>query len=129
MNNLSKKEKLEKVLEKVSEFGFSAYEISKEVNLTEAGIARILKGIAKNPHENSINEILLFLEKKVLGSQIGKLEEEKPIYAPEPSSFDIEKNRLVICLTENNDLTREIMKLQGLLRKNNIEFKDIFNEE
>jgi hypothetical protein len=47
MRGLSKKEKLEFILEKVSELGFSAYEISKEIKPTEAGVSRILKGIAK----------------------------------------------------------------------------------
>ena len=65
MYNLTKKEKLNFILEKIEELGFSAYEISKDTNLTEAGIARILKGVAKNPHETSLNEIILFLEKKV----------------------------------------------------------------
>jgi hypothetical protein len=129
MYNLTKKEKLNFILEKVEELGFTAYEISKDVNLTEAGIARILKGVAKNPHETSLNEIILFLEKKVLGSNLStennKVEEPEPTYNKTEIDSDSFKN----CLQEVNILTREIITLQGLLRRNNIDFKNIFEKE
>lgn len=129
MYNLTKKEKLNFVLEKIEELGFSAYEISKDTNLTEAGIARILKGVAKNPHETSLNEIILFLEKKVLGSNLStennKIEEPESTYNKTEIDSDSFKN----CLQEVNILTREIITLQGLLRRNNIAFKNIFEKE
>jgi transcriptional regulator with XRE-family HTH domain len=84
MYNLSKKEKLEFVLEKCKELSISAYEIAKNSNLTEAGIIRILNGTSKNPHENTLDSIILFLEKKVLGKNIIEnlhiVEEEKEEY-------------------------------------------------
>lgn len=128
---LTKQQKLDFILEKVEELKLSAYEISKGTNLTEAGIARIIKKIAKSPHENSLNQILEFLEKKVLGSEIGKkndLNSREIIYSSEVME-DVRKNPLVRALTENNRLTMEILKLHSLLRENNIPFKNIFEEE
>ena len=125
MNDLTKEEKLKFILEKVEELGFTAYEISKEINLTEAGVSRILKGIAKNPHETSLNEIILFLEKKVTVTEIGKVSEPN-------SEYETAKNDLkaaIECQKEVNKLTVEIIKLHGLLRKNNIPFTNIFEEE
>lgn len=130
MYNLSKEEKLDFILKKQKELNISATLISKNTKLTEAGVQRILKGISKSPHESSLNAILEFFERKVSGTENNKVEENKPApYKKEPINFDIEKNPLVICLNEKNNLTKEIMKLQGLLRKNKIDFKDIFNEE
>lgn len=130
MYNLSKEEKLDFILKKQKELNISATLISKNTKLTEAGVQRILKGISKSPQESSLNAILEFFERKVSGSENNKVEENKPAtYEKEPVNFDIEKNPLVICLNEKNNLTKEIMKLQGLLRKNKIDFKDIFNEE
>lgn len=129
MYNLTKKEKLDFILEKVKELKFSAYEISKEIKLTEAGVSRILKGIAKNPHETSLDEIILFLESKVLGTETNKVEESKTVYEKENNDSKYENNPLVRCLTEKNKLTHEILKLQNLLRHNEIKFTDYFENE
>lgn len=131
MYGLSKKQKLNFILEKVEELQLSAYEISKGTTLTEAGISRIIRKIAKNPHENSLNQILEFLEKKVLGSEIGKkteVNEPTETYSKELLE-KINNNPLIICLNENSKLTLEIILLQNLLRKNNIPFKNIFEED
>lgn len=128
MYNLNKKEKLEFVLQKIQELGISAYEISNNSKITEAGVSRIIKGIAKNPHESSIDIILEYLEKRNKTSENNKVEEDPPIYEAENKNYNFEGNPLVICLHEKNKLTREVIYLQGLLRKNNINFKDIFEE-
>jgi transcriptional regulator with XRE-family HTH domain len=128
MYNLNKKEKLNFVLEKCKELSISAYEIAKNTDLTEAGIIRILNGTSKNPHENTLNTIILFLEKKVLGKNISEnihiIEEEKTEYQITDYSKEF-----INCLEERNRLTKEVIKLQILLTKNNIEFKNILEEE
>jgi transcriptional regulator with XRE-family HTH domain len=128
MYNLSKKEKLDFVLEKCKELGISAYEIAKNTDLTEAGIMRIFNGTSKNPHENTLNSIILFLEKKVLGKNIGEnihiLEEEKEEYNKSNRTEDYIK-----CLEERNDLNIKINKLKILLTKHNIDFESILNEK
>ncbi|RTY90657.1 hypothetical protein EKM01_09440 [Flavobacterium sp. RSP46] len=58
---ISKQQKLEYIKTTVYDFSISAYNIASNTNLTEAGIARILKGIAKNPHESSLNEIISYI--------------------------------------------------------------------
>lgn len=126
MYDLTKKEKLEFILEKVKELNFSAYEISKEIKLTEAGVSRILKGVAKNPHETSLDEIILFLERKVLGSKLStkknKVEEPEENYLSQATMEELEKNPLVKCLNEQIKLTAEITRLKDILLKNNIKF-------
>lgn len=126
MYNLTKKEKLDFIKQKVKELNISAYTISKKINLTEAGIGKILNGTIKNPHESTIDILLLYLEEKVLGSEIDKkihtIEEPTPTY-------EVLNNPLVVCLNEKNKLILEVLKLQNLLRENNISFNNIFKEE
>lgn len=129
MYNLNKKEKLEFIKQQIEKRGISAYTISKNTNLTEAGVGKILNGSVKNPHESSIDTIFLYIEKINTGSDISSESNktEEPNSAYNKSAIDSEgfKN----CLQEVNTLTREIIILQGLLRKNNIEFKNIFENE
>jgi hypothetical protein len=130
MYNLSKKEKLEFILKTQKELNITATAISKNTKLTEAGAQRILNGTSKNPQENSLNEIILYFEKRVLGTEINKdvLKEPETIYSRETME-DVKKNPLVIALTENNRLTREIIILQNLLRENKIPFENIFDKD
>lgn len=128
MYNLSKKEKLDFILKKVNELELTAYDIGKKTKLSASGIENILNKTVKNPQENTLDKILLFLESKVLGSELNKVEEHPPIYEKENKNYNFEENPLVICLQEKNKLTLEIIKLQGLLHKNNIDFKNIFEE-
>jgi predicted transcriptional regulator len=51
-------------LKKQKELNISATTISKNTKLTEAGIQRILKGVSKNPQEDSLNQIIQFFEKE-----------------------------------------------------------------
>lgn len=128
MYNLTKKEKLNFILEKTAELEVSAYEISKNTTLTEAGVQRILNKKVNNPHENTLNTILEYLESKVLGSEIGKVKEPEEKYNSTIME-EVKNNPLIICLNEKNKLTMEVLKLQNLLRKNNINFVNIFEEE
>lgn len=125
MYNLTKKEKLDFIKEKIKELNISAYTISKKINLTEAGIGKILNGTIKNPHESTIDLLLLYLEDKVLGSELDK----KIHIVEEPTpSYEVLNNPLVLCLNEKNKLTLEVIKLQNILRDKKIDFKDIFEE-
>lgn len=127
MYGLTKEEKRIFILEQVEKHGISAYEISKNTNLTDAGVGRILNGSVKNPHENTLNTIINYLESKALK---GELKENIHIIREPQEQYGIEKqtNELLDCLKERNKLTTEIFKLQSLLRKNNIEFNDYFEE-
>lgn len=125
MYNLTKKEKLDFIKQEINKKNISAYIISKNTNLTEAGVGKILNGTVKNPHESSIDTILLYLEKIQLGSGLNKVEEEAPIY--EKSEFDLKK--YILCMETENKLTKEIHRLQTILRKNNINFLDYFEDE
>ena len=105
MYGLSKKQKLEIVLEKIKELEISSYEIGKKTGLSIAGIDKLLSGIVKNPHESTLNTILEFLESKVLGSN---LIENNTHFLSEPKEnyiFEKEKNynkELIECQKQNH---------------------------
>lgn len=129
MNYLTKQEKLKIILEKIKELNISAYEIAKNTSLTEAGIGKILNGSVKNPHENTLNSILEYLN----NSKFKENFEEIIHIIEEPKQKNIKSKieaieELKNCLEERNRLTKEIIKLQILLNKNKIPFKNIFEE-
>jgi len=125
MYNLTKKEKLDFILRKIREMELTAYDIGKKTKLSVSGVEKIINGTVKNPQENTVDKILLFLENKVLGSELNKVEE--PIVVYEKSGFDI--NKYISCMETEKKLTKEIHRLQGILRKNNINFSDYFENE
>lgn len=125
MYNLTKKEKLNFILKKIKEMGLTAYDIGKKTKMSASGIEKIINGTVQNPQENTLNKILLFLEEKVPGSEIGIVNEPKVEYKTTQSDL----KAAIECQKEVNKLTVEIIKLHGLLRKNNIPFTNIFEEE
>jgi len=70
MTALTKEQKLKRIREVCREHNVTAYEIYKNVPLTEAGALRILDGTSKNPHNTSLNAILDYLEERILGTAI-----------------------------------------------------------
>lgn len=136
MYDLNRQQKLKFVLEEVEKLGLTAYDIAKKSNLTEAGIQRILKGTAKNPHENSLNEIITVIENKVLGIDLKPNNADNILKEPTENYYfskevleKISLDPLNNCLNERNKLTLEVIKLQKILSKNNIKFIDIFEEK
>ncbi|MHC0441580.1 hypothetical protein [Flavobacterium sp. 3-210] len=133
MYGLTKKEKLKFVLEKVKEMEVTAYDIAKNTTLTEAGVLRIINGTSKNPQENSLNAIILYLETKQTGKNYNT--NNTQIYTvEEPATEPLKKNEsdlreLVECKHRSEKLIFEVIRLQNLLRKNNIEFENFFDLE
>lgn len=129
MFGLTKKEKLETIIKIVGENDLTAYEIGKNTGLSVSGIDKILNGTVKKPQNNSLDKILLFLEKRLLGSDLGKaeniLQEPNEEYAINTSPSD----KIKKCNEEVNRLTTEIVNLHKILRKNRIPFKNIFEED
>ena len=93
--------------------------------MNRKALEKIINGTVQNPQENTLNKILLFLEEKVPGSEIGIVNEPKVEYKTTQSDL----KAAIECQKEVNKLTLEIIKLHGLLRKNNIPFTNIFEEE
>lgn len=122
MNKLEKVEHIKKVCE---EEDITAYKIAQETGLSAVGIQKILNSETKNPNNSTLTIIMDYLEEKVTGKDIGKIQESESVY----SKNDLDLNKYVNCIERENKLTKEIHKLHNILRKNNINFKDFFEEE
>ena len=122
MNKLEKIEHIKKVCEQED---LTAYKIAQETGLSAVGIQKIFNSETKNPNNSTLNILMEYLEQKVLGKDIGKIHEAEPIHLKN----ELDLNKYVNCIERENKLTKEIHKLHSLLRKNNIEFKDFFEEE
>lgn len=59
---MNKTDKLDFILNRVAELKLSNYIISQNTKLTEAGVARIINRISKNPHNTSIDLIFDYLD-------------------------------------------------------------------
>jgi transcriptional regulator with XRE-family HTH domain len=136
MYALTKKQKLEFILEKVKEMELTAYDIGRKTKLSVSGIEKILNKTSKNPHEITLNKIITYLESLVLGTNLKEnnsnnlVNEETEVYKlSEELKNKIHNDPLYKCLNEKILLTQEIVKLQSILYKNNIKFKNIFEEE
>lgn len=110
MYGLTKKQKLDFVIEKIKELELTSYEIGKKTNLSVAGIDKLVSGEVKNPHENTLNIIIDFLENKVLGSNLKEnntqnlVEESKENYKPESENY---MKKFSECLQEKIELMTE----------------------
>lgn len=126
MYGLTKKQKVNFILEKVAEFELTAYDIGKKIEMSPSGIEKILKGIVTNPQEKTLNKIMEYLEKKVLGSELStkndEIKEPEENYLSQKTMDELEKNPLVKCLNEQIKLTKEISRLKEILNDNNIKF-------
>ncbi len=59
--DITKQEKLKKIIIYVEDNDISAYEIAKNTKLTEAGIGKILNKVSKNPREMTVDAIYNYL--------------------------------------------------------------------
>lgn len=137
MYNLTKQQKLNFIKEQVTILQIRAYEIAKNTSLTEAGIGKILNGTVKNPQERSLNEIIEYLEKKILGSNTdntsntlkkNELNEAIEKHGTNNNNFE-DLIKYAECLEKENKLIKEIVRLHGILRDNNIDFENFFENE
>jgi len=129
MYGLTKKQKTEFIIKKVQELELTSYDIGKKTKMSISGVEKIINGTSKNPHESSLNKILEFLESTVLGTEIGKNNEVKEPQELYINGSGIDLKKYLDCIQNENKLIKEISRLQSILRKNNIPFTDIFNEE
>lgn len=85
----TKEEEVEDIVKIIKDKGFTAYEISKSTNLTEHGVAKIINGQSKRPHQSTIEELRNFLNgnKKVVDNSTEELK------VNEPHSYDYYENK------------------------------------
>lgn len=108
-----------------------SYEIGKQTGLSPSGIDKILNKSVKTPREKTLDIILDFLIQKQTGSKIPVKTEESNLN--EPSEIYTNTNEslkeIYDCQKEVIKLTNEVVRLQGILRRNNIAFKNFFNDD
>lgn len=123
MYNLTKEEKLNFILKNQKELKISANTISKNTDLTEAGVQRILKGISKNPQEKSLNKIVEYIISLTTGSNLHKeaTQEAEADYIKIPNTNELQQE-IINCFKEIKELTKENTKLKDLLDQNNINY-------
>ncbi|WP_405329578.1 hypothetical protein [Leeuwenhoekiella sp. LLG6367-2.1] len=86
---LRKEEKINLIREESEKHGITAYEMAKATGMTESGIARILDGTSKNPHNNSINKLLEFVETRIVGKYVvGHPNFTEPQFNEDQSSYE-----------------------------------------
>ena len=61
MNDLSKEEKLKKIIEKINSDGISIYSLAKNTKLNQSGLGRLVSGKVENPHEATVDKLYNFL--------------------------------------------------------------------
>jgi hypothetical protein len=61
MSELTKGEKLKKILEKVEKEGITSYYIAKHTELKESGLSKLFRGEIKRPHDLTVNTLYNFL--------------------------------------------------------------------
>jgi hypothetical protein len=127
MYGLTKKQKTKFVLEKIKEMDISSYEIGKKTGLSISGIEKLISGNVKNPHENTLNIIIDFLESKVLGSNLTQNNTDNSLKEPEREEYLKEHpsyiKELLKCQNESVNMIKHIAHLQNLLRNKKINFK------
>lgn len=125
-------QKLELILETIKKHNITAYEIGKNTKISTFAIQKIINGETKKPNIKTLNEILIFLEEAIVGTDykenksVNKVREHNEEYT-------ITNKELLpkyhACIEEQSKMMQHIMKLQRLLSKNNISFEDYFDKE
>src|SRR5690606_5378134 len=91
MYGLTKKEKLEKVIEYSEKLNITAYEYGKNSSITTFTARQILKGITENPSENTLNIMLQYLEEKQIGKYLDTNSKKLPLLAEPSAEFSPRK--------------------------------------
>jgi predicted transcriptional regulator len=129
MKELTKEEKLKKVIELAKKHDISAHEIAKNTDLNASGVHKILKEDNKNPRTETIDKILFYLTGKT--TQTNSQVNEPPVLygvdklRQELSEVTIKYYR---ALEANIEDLKIIGKLKRRLEENNIDYSDITPE-
>lgn len=119
---MNKIEKLELCLKLIKEHNLTAYEIGKNTKLSTFAVQKIINGETKNPNETTLEEILLFIEKAIISTDIKPTKvEETPTEYFKSGDMSSEYKK---CLENSIDQLRYINYLKSILWKNNLQFED-----
>lgn len=121
---MSKLEKLNLMLSLIKEHNLTAYEIGKHTKISTFAIQKIINGETKKPNDTTIDIIMSFIEKAILGTDIKQniVEEEKEVYKFKPNE-DLTKEYKK-CLENSIEQLKYIDYLKSILRKNNLDFNE-----
>lgn len=129
MNDLSREEKLKLALELIEKHQISAYEISKNVDISDVGAGKIISGASKKPRQSTINAILDYIKEKYnTSAEINGVRETEPVY--KESVLKAIKN-LEKMIRRDNDVMFSAMNHTLLnteeLKDNNLAFSKSLN--
>lgn len=117
---MNKMHKLKLMIEAINEHNITAYEIGKNTNISTFAIQKIIKGETKNPNERTLDIILEFLEKAIVGTDIkeNRVEEPKQVYVTKDDLYE----RHIKLMEKHQELIEEYARLIRILEKNNIPY-------
>jgi hypothetical protein len=124
MYNLSKKEKMAVIMDLFEKTGITAYESAQNTTLSEVGIQKILKKEVKSPHESTLNELLLFFEKRQKDSRI---DEVFATIAPKTKAISDESKselyeKIIRLMEANNLLLAQNLRFKLLMDRNKVKY-------
>lgn len=119
---MNKLDNVKIMLKLIKEHNLTAYEIGKNTKISTFAIQKIINGDTKNPNEVTIDAIMNFIEKAIVGTDY-----KESTLKEEPSEYKITpKTNLEKCLSEQIEMIRHINYLEALLTKNNISFNGFY---
>ncbi|WP_121665269.1 hypothetical protein [Mesonia aquimarina] len=104
MNALSKEEKMKLIIELAEKHDITAYEFGNNTEISTFAADRLLSGKTGNPSRKTVNEMLFYIENKIVGTKVG-VEEKPEIYKAKGKSVEDVYNsieRLTELVTKNN---------------------------
>ena len=111
MSKLIYEKKLKLLRDTCDEYKITAYEIGEATGLDKAGVQRILNGDTKKPRESTLDQILEFLETRIVGIEI-------------PGTANYMKNNIVRNIAEpdetiktENKILDAIARLEAMVRR------------
>lgn len=117
-----KLDKLKIALNLIKENNITAYEIGKNTNISTFALQKIINGETKKPNERTLDTILEFLEKAIVGTNFKENKVEEPPETYRIKNKDDLYERFIKLMEEHQELIKENARLMRILEKNDIDY-------
>lgn len=122
---MNKLDKIKLMLQTIKEHNLTAYEIGKHTKISTFAIQKIINGDTKNPNETTVDIILSFLEKAIVGTDV----KENTVNEPHEVYKNSVKTSTEKCLEDLVKLHKHINYLEAMLHINSIKFTSLNEKE